>query len=336
MAALPEEWWDRQREIFAPAQLSLGQEPASSEGRTFEYIARTRLTLSDRPERWMPRSDHEIRIKGGGPPLHEEEQENVAASSAPAAAPRKPLHPSVPAFRKPMRGAVADRLHPHHPVHSEPRSTRHAEAWDASTAAPPPHARQRADPPSPHAVPTPTPLHLPPSLLDAEAARLAKEATRQLKTRRHPRPDGRPRRAVERASVRPAWSSPTSHPKLFDASLHSRTLREEERAARSQREGRAARWALRADAAEGSLVEIEAHLRRVRAQLDRDFGAPHREHPFYQACLRRLARLEAELRVLKQPGALHHHGIRLTRLLLIQAPLPLPLPHARGQCGVLT
>ena len=38
----------------------------------------------------------------------------------------------------------------------------------------------------------------------------------------------------------------------------------------------------------------------------------------FQACERRMARLEAELRVLKQPGSLKHHGVRLTRLLLLQ------------------
>lgn len=332
--AVREAWWDAQRERAATARLSLGHTSSRKE-KTFEYLLQTRLDLSSRPENVRPRSERrEVRIEGAGPLpelVQQDSPEPLAWAPSPAILPHKPQKPSeIPSVRLPTPGAVAQRLHPHHPIHTDAQLSRRAEAWNPSTAVPSMHG-QSPPPPRRNARGEEAATRSPPPPIPEEEGSLT-QVNQLLKARRRPRssqgaplsahsPKSTQRHSDRQAATarRPAWSSPTSHPSLFDKSLCTRTLRDDERADRAQHAARgAAKGRERGEAAGRLQPELEHHLARIQAQLEHDYPGVEQESPFYLACTRRLARLSAEMKVLKQPGALHHHGVRLTRLLLMQ------------------
>ena len=214
-----------------------------------------------------------------------------SAGATAMAAPRVP-EVGVPAV---LRERGAARLHPHHPVHTESRSASSKAAATGVSGADPASARSPA----------------------ASRGRPARTERREPVSRTE-----RPTAAAPRPRSKPGWSAAaTPTPSLFDPGLERRTLMHEEALLKRQRQHREQQRqheqlvAVRQQASEAQhaqqreLRALESQLARTRAHLVRD-AAGRESQPYFAASLRRLSRLEGELRVLQQPGSLKHHGHR--------------------------
>ena len=322
MAGAAEEWWDAQRERAAPTQLSLQTAPAPTA--SFEYLSMSQMDLSSTTAgHAMPNGLGDvIVIEGGGPAeLTAElpEQPPLFGDVLPQQKARAPAHKGPP-IRAPHKGAVAQRLHPHHPFHTEP-STIHAapqppslpigssetapasgasflelfgpKAWRRTAA--PVAAMDGGTPISPPALPPSAP---PPrterSVQDGvglsqapvpSKIRMERSTRGGLDRARTPAPaDGGvyvdPIRALAKPSrmaaiteavrpgvkrptqPKPMWSAKASQPGLFDHTLGSRALRDDELQARL---GRQARGGAASHGADG-LRDIEEQFHRVRCR----------------------------------------------------------------------
>lgn len=296
-------WWDRQRLRSAPDQLELRAAPAPTS--SFEYLARTQLDLTSAP---APAVDAPQRTLGSaivierGCPSGTPTQPPVLhspAAPAPASPPPK-LHENSKGATTcgPHKGAVAQRLHPHHPFHTEQHqigevtggAARHhsvptripapltegherrlfQELFGPATwrkpLAPTPSAntgRLMTEPP-----PMPTsdlpPVPPPPPRTVRENMGSARMRQQQSVLRRavqlgSVQSDCKSDAKRQPAAARPAWTSKASRPGLFDQYLGATALRDAERQAQHVRDTRAS-----SHNSDSTLRDIEEQLHRVR------------------------------------------------------------------------